>query len=308
MNRRDFLKKTFAMGLGLGYTFLPSSLKTSWGSEAVHKGTPFPDLVAVKGGEPGEMFDRAMSFYGGMERFISKGDIVAVKPNVSWDLSPERAGNTNPLLVARVVRRCIEAGARKVYVFDHTCSNWQTCYSMSGIEEAVRGAGGIMVPSNRSQYYVNVDIPKGKILKNVLVHEVLMEAHFFINIPVLKHHSSTGLSIAMKNLMGVVWDRQAYHLKGLNQCIADFCLFREPDLNIVDAYRVITRNGPRGRSVEDVVSMKNLIISSDIVAVDTAASMVYGMDPEKVKYIRYAYENNLGNMDLSDLTIKKIIM
>lgn len=308
MKRREFIKRTFAMGLGLGYIFVPSFMKPLFSTEPETSDAESPDLVAVKGGEPGEMLDRALSFYGGMKHFVSSGDVVAIKPNISWDLSPERAGNTNPLLVARVVKRCLEAGAGKVYVFDHTCSDWKTCYSMSGIEDTVNDAGGIMVPSNRSEYYEEKTVPGGRILKETRIHEVLMEADKFINIPVLKHHSSTGLSIAMKNLMGVVWDRRAYHLNGLNQCIADFCLLKKPDLNIVDAYRVIKRNGPRGRTLDDVVAMKHLLLSHDIVAVDTAAAMVFGMEPSKVKYIANAHDLGIGNSELSEITIKKSVM
>ena len=129
-----------------------------------------------------------------------------------------------------------------------------------------------------------------------------------INVPVLKHHSSAQLTAAMKNLMGVVWDRMSYHLWGLHHCISDFCLLRAPNLNIVDAYVVTMANGPQRSRPEDLVTMKSLLISPDIVAIDAAAAKLWGVEPESVKYIRLAHEKQLGNMHLNELKIKKIVL
>ena len=144
--------------------------------------------------------------------------------------------------VKRIVEHCVKAGAKTVYVFDHTCNNHQRCYANSGIEDAAKAAGATIVPAHAKTYYKDISIAKAEVLKSVKVHEKILESDVFINVPVLKHHGSSHLSVAMKNLMGIVWDRGFYHGNGLHQCIADFCLFRKPDLNIVDAYRVTMRN------------------------------------------------------------------
>ena len=124
--------------------------------------------------------------------------------------------------------------------------------------------------------------------------------------PVLKHHASAKLTIAMKNLMGIVWDRRFWHRNDLHQCIADFCLFKKPDLNIVDAYRVMMRHGPRGVSESDVTLMKTQIVSTDIVAADAAAAKVFGAEPSDIPYIKLANEMGIGEMNLDKLNISRI--
>jgi len=156
------------------------------------------DLVAVKGGEPDVMFDRAIASLGGMGKFVPKGSRVLVKPNIGWDVSPERAANTNPKLVARIIEHCLSAGAREVSVFDHTCDSWKRCYKSSGIESAVKKAGGKIVSGDSEGYYQKVSVPRGKRLTQAKVHELFLEADAIINVPVLKHHGSAELTVSMK--------------------------------------------------------------------------------------------------------------
>jgi len=221
-----------------------------------------------------------------VKRFVSKGQTVVVKPNMAWDVRPELGANTNPALVERIVRRCIEAGASKVYVFDHTCDLWKRSYVTSGIEEAARRAGATVVPADQARYYQKAPIAGARILKETLVHELVLQSDVFINVPVLKNHGGAGLTIAMKNLMGIVWDRGEFHSRGLHQCIADLSLLRKPDLNVVDAYRVMTRSGPRGTSERDITIRKAQVLSTDIVAADAAAAKIFGTEPNSVEYIR----------------------
>jgi len=252
------------------------------------------------------MFDKAIESLGGMKKFVKKNQTVVVKPNIGWDVSPEKAANTNPKLIKRIVKSCFEAGAKEVYVFDNTCDNWTRCYSNSGIEKAVKDAGGKIVPGNSEKYYHEVSIKGGKKLLNAKVHELILESDVFINVPVLKHHSSGKITISMKNLMGIVWDRGYWHRNDLHQCIADFTLFKKPDLNIVDAYNVMMQNGPRGVSINDLVLMKSQIISTDIVAADAAAAKLFGIEPEKVNYLKYAEMLKTGTLDLKKLSINRI--
>ncbi|MCL3781523.1 DUF362 domain-containing protein [Prolixibacteraceae bacterium JC049] len=304
MNRRDFLRKsavvgtTAAMGLAMSDNLLANGLTSA--------GMVNPDMVAIRGGAPDTMFDKAIEAWGGMGRLVKKGQRVVVKPNIGWNVVPERGANTNPLLVKQIVKHCLEAGAKEVLVFDHTADVWTKCYKNSGIESAVKSVGGKMVPGNNEKYYHKVDIPKAKRLKETKVHELVMEADVFINVPVLKHHVSTRLSLGIKNLMGIVWDRQYWHKNDLHQCIADFGTFKVPDLTIVDAYNVMRRNGPMGVSVDDVVNQKAQLITTDPVAADAASARMFGMAPEEVTYIRLAHELGVGNMDLSKLNIRKL--
>ena len=266
------------------------------------------DLVAIKGGEPDSMFRRAIDSLGGMKRFVKPNQTVVVKPNIGWDVPPERAANTNPKLISEVIKHCYNAGAKEVYVFDHTCDNWVKCYSNSGIEAAAIDAGAKVVPGNNESYYQSVDIPKGVKLTSAEVHELILESDVFINVPILKNHGGARVTISMKNLMGVVWDRGYWHRNDLHQCIADYTTFRKPDLNIVDAYNVMKRNGPRGVSIKDVVTLKSQIISTDPVAADAAATKIFGYDPDDVGHISIADSMKIGTMDLSKLNINRIIL
>lgn len=302
MDRRDFLKKTISSGIAAGSTLAFPGVGRIW---AAPKDAAY-DLVAVRGGKPDRMFDSAIASLGGMQPFVPRGSRVLVKPNIGWDVPPERGGNTHPVLVGRIVEHCLSAGAREVSVFDHTCDNWRRCYANSGIEAAVKAAGGKMVSADSEGYYKTVSVPQGERLKTAKVHETLLNADVFINVPVLKHHSSSMVTIGMKNLMGVVWDRWYWHRNDLHQCIADFASFRKPDLTVVDAYNVMKQNGPRGVSVTDVVSMKAQVVSTDLVAADAAGAKLFGTDPAEIRHIRIASDMNLGRMNLETLSINRI--
>ncbi len=303
MKRREFVNKSIKAGI------LTTASLTFGNITELFAIAPLEyDLVAIKGGEPDAMFDKAIKSLGGMNSFVKKGNTVVVKPNIGWDVEPERAANANPALVKRIVEHCFESGAKDVYVFDHTCDDWKRCYSNSGIERVVKEAGGKIVPGNSERYYQKVTVDKGKRLKESKVHELILECDVFINVPVLKSHSSADLTISMKNLMGIVWDRRFWHSNDLHQCIADFTSFRKPDLNVVDAYNIMMKNGPRGVSKADIVTMKSQIISTDIVAADAAAAKLFGKEPGNIEYMKIASEMNLGEIDLGKLNINRIIL
>lgn len=270
-----------------------------------------PDLVAVMGGEPTELLERALQEMGGIEKFVKKGQSVVIKPNIGWDKKPEFAANTNPELVSALIKQCFKAGASKVTVFDHTCDNWQRCYQNSGIEQAAKDAGAIVLPGNDEVYYKEVSFPQGIKLKSGKIHQALLDADVWFNVPVLKTHGGAKMSIAMKNYMGIVWDRGFFHSTDLHQCIADSCTYvKKPALHIVDAYRCLRRNGPQGRSVSDASLLKSIIVSTDIVAADTAAiglfNQVEKMDIDEVGHIANGEKLRLGTQDMNKLNVKRI--
>lgn len=305
-NRRDFIKKSISMGIGVGSSLILGKPPVLFAKDP--KGSA-PDLVAVKNNEPDILFKKAIELMGGMNRFVKKGQTVVVKPNIGFAKAPEMGATTNPLLVKSVVEHCILAGAGKVYVFDNVATSSygiaHTCYKVSGIEEAAKDRGAIVAPGDHEKYYQKVDVPGAKILVSTDVHELVLEADVFINVPILKNHRYTQFTGAMKNLMGVVWDRMEYHFTDLEQSIAEFCLFKKPDLNIVDAYRVMKRHGPQGRDLEDLALMKTLLVSQDIVAIDTAAAKIFGLEPESIRHLKIGHDLGLGTMHLDGLNIKK---
>ncbi|MCU0472210.1 MAG: DUF362 domain-containing protein [Bacteroidales bacterium] len=306
MRRRDFLKKSTGAGLAAGAVISMGGYEKLWTSSPAN--TKY-DMVALMGGKPEAMFDLGIQELGGMGAFVHKGQKVLIKPNIGWDVIPELAACTNPLLVKRIIEHCFKAGVKEVYVFDHTCDNWVNCYKNSGIEKAAKSAGAKVVPGNSENYYQQIEIPGGVMLKSAKVHELLLETDVFINVPVLKDHNSTRLTCCLKNMMGVVWDRGYWHANNLNQCIADYGLFeKKPALNVIDCYNVMVKHGPQGVSKEDVVNMKSQIITADWVAGDAAAAKMLGIDTGKIEYISIAHKMGLGNMKLDTLNIKRIKM
>ncbi len=304
MKRRNFIKGLTFSGLTAGLSI--GNLQAE--PLAVQKDA---DLVAIMGGEPDIMLRRALEEMGGIGKYVKKGNKVVIKPNIGWDKAPEMAANTNPILVKELIKQCLSAGAVEVLVFDHTCDNWQRSYKNSGIEDAVKEAGGKIVPGNDESMYKEVDLPKGVTLKKAKIHQALLDCDVWFNVPVLKNHGGAKMTISMKNLMGIVWDRQIFHRSNLDQCIADSCTFlKKPALNIVDAYRVLKTNGPQGKSEADVATLKTLLVSPDFVAVDTAAikffNQVQEMDVNRVGYIAKAEELGIGVSDLDKLNVKRI--
>jgi uncharacterized protein (DUF362 family) len=309
MDRRDFFKKSMQAGLMTGVAMSVPSVFGKYFAKSMSALPGAVDMIAIKNGEPDAMFDAAIKAYGGMQTFVKKNQKVLLKPNIGWDVTPERGGNTHPKLVKRVIEHCFNAGAKEVFVFDHTCDDWKRAYANSGIEKAVNDAGGKMVPGNTENYYQQVSFKSGKNMKDAKVHELVLDSDVFINMPILKNHESARLSIAMKNMMGVVWDRGYWHRNDLHQCIADYGTFhKKPVLNIIDAYYVMKRNGPRGVSVDDVVKMKSQILSTDIVAADAAATKLFGTEPDDIPYIKIADSMGIGKKDLSKLNIKRMIL
>jgi len=307
MKRREFLKAGAALGVGvLTFDKLQAAIATNTMMvEAV------PDMVAVMGGEPAELLDRAIKEMGGIGKYVKKGQNVVIKPNIGWDKKPEFAANTNPELVKALVKQCFKAGAKKVTVFDHTCDNWQKCYESSGIKKAAEEAGAIVLPANDKVYYKEVNLPQAKILKTTMIHKALLDADVWFNVPVLKNHDGAQMSIAMKNYMGIVENREYFHKNNLQQCIADVCTWeKKPALNIVDAYRVLFKNGPQGRSISDTSVLNTIIISKDIVAADTASvglfNQVKAMDINNVGHIINGENMKLGTRNIDGLKVKRI--
>lgn len=311
MDRRDFLKAVAIAGVATTVKLDDAMDLMAQTVKKTSTGGAGYDLVAVMGGEPEAMFRQAIAQMGGMKTFVKPGNKVVVKPNIGWDKSPELAGNTNPALVKEIVKQCFAAGAKEVVVFDHTCDDWQKCYKNSGIETAAKEAGAKVVPADQESYYEEITLPRAKNLKTAKVHKAIIDCDVWINVPILKNHGGAQLTMSMKNHMGIVWDRGFFHQHDLQQCIADICTMSKPAaLNVVDAYRIMKTNGPRGRSAADVVLAKGLFLSQDIVAVDTAAAKFFNqvreMPLDKVGHLAKAQELKVGTMDIDKLKVKRI--
>jgi len=298
MKRRELLRR-----LGFGLT----AIGLGQVSAAQRRGTARqPVVVVAEKDSPAELVRKAVKALGGMGRFVKKGNRVLIKPNISFARPPEGAANTNPEVVAELVRLCFEAGAKEVIVLDYTLDPARVTYEMSGIAKAAEAQGARMVYVS-PQDFVPVEVPKGKILSahEVRVLKQVLDADVFINVPIAKTHSGARLTLGMKNLMGIIQDRGAWHRSGdLHQCIADFVTAVKPHLTIIDAVRILASGGPKGPG--RVERKDTIIASTDIVAADAYATTLFGMKPEDVPHIIKAEELGVGVADLKKVKIVKV--
>jgi len=267
-----------------------------------------PDLVVARGGEPEAMVRRALAALGGMERFVSPGDEVIVKPNICVAYHTyEYAATTNPWVVGELVRLALEAGAKRVRVMDNPFGgSAEQAYAKSGIKEQVERAGGQMEIMTRFKY-VDVDLPEGRDLKRCKIYDAVLNADAVIDVPIAKHHGLARLTLGMKNLMGVIFDRPAMH-RNLGQRLADLSSRVRPTLTVVDAVRMLMTNGPSGGNLDDVREANTVIATPDIVAADSYAATLFGLNPGDLAYVQAGAAMGLGASDLDGLSIEEVIV
>jgi uncharacterized protein (DUF362 family) len=246
----------------------------------------------------------AIDALGGIKKFISRGDIVVVKPNIGWDRTPEYAATTNPEVVSTVVRLCYEAGAKQVKVFDYTVGDPRRCYKQSGIADAAAAAGGIVSYVDERKFR-EVKLP-GIALKSWPLYTEAMEADKIINIPIAKNHSLSTLTLGMKNWMGIMGGSRGRIHQKIEGSLADVAMFMKPTLIILDAVRILTDNGPQGGSLSDVKQLNTIVAGKDQVAVDAFGATLFGLKGRNIGSVVAGYKAGLGVMDLSKVRIKRI--
>lgn len=257
-----------------------------------------PEMAVIEGGAPAQLVRRAIEELGGMRRFVSRGDVVVVKPNMAWDRTPEQAANTNPEAVAEVVRLALAAGARKVRVADVPISEARRAFERSGIASAARAAGAeVLLPGEAD--FREVDLG-GDVLRAWPVFAPFLDADKVINMPVAKHHTLTGATLGIKNWYGLLGGPRHRLHQRIHESLADLAAFLRPTLTIVDAYRVLLRNGPSGGSLEDVALKKTMIAGTDPVAVDAYATRAFWEAAPLPQYLDLAAQRGLGALDLPD--------
>lgn len=315
MNRRDFIK--VAAAAGLATALLPGCFsqvsspaapdqkqKGNQGNPRSESTTPARSrLVIAEGRDPEALLEKGFAAMGGIGLFIKPGNIVTVKPNFSSTRGPDAGVTNNPNLVGALVRRCLQAGAKEVRVIDHTFYSGEMCLEASGIKAAVAAAGGRAFTINSRSDYSSVNI-NGEILKQAEYAKDVLEADVFINIPLLKQCDPTGISAAMKNLMGVVWDRGVFHRTDLHQTIAEFAAYKRPTLIILDALRGITANGPSGPG--PTKEWNQVVFGTDMVSIDAYGASLLGLKTGDVKHLEIAAKLGAGNPDWQSLEVVKV--
>ncbi len=261
-----------------------------------------PDLAVIRGDTPDKNVREAVARLGGMERFVKRDAKVVVKPNVLTGRPPEYATTTNPLVVAAIVRMCLEAGAAQVTVLDYPTSSPRAAFQESGIAQAVEEAGGtVKYLSNRN--FERVDIPEGVAIDSWPLVTDALEADTLINVPIGKTHGLAGLTLAMKNLMGIMGDPRGRIHVDYPPKITDVNTRVTQHLVILDAHRVLTRNGPTGGNLKDVAMPKTVVAGTSPVAVDAYGCTIMGWRPSDLPSLVEANRRGLGAIDLGKYTI-----
>lgn len=304
VSRRAFLKAHGAVALALatgGTGLLNPKLALAEDSF---------DLVLAKG-DPGPATRAAVDGMGGMAAFVRPGQSVVIKPNMSFARPPDWGVNTHPHVVRELALMCREAGASRVRILDHPLQNAEMCLVQSGIQEACSAIPDVSVHTlSAGRFFQQVAVPQGEQLKETQVMRDVLEADVLIAAPVAKSHSGTGVSLAMKGMMGLILDRGVMHRRyELHTAIVDLNTLLKPDLIVMDATRVLSTNGPFGPG--KVLDEDTVIASRDIVAADALTVSLfewYGrrIEPRQVRHILLAHERGLGSMDLENLRIREI--
>lgn len=308
MDRREFIEQVTAWSAGACLAAPVFDVRAVMAAEETSNEQPL--LVVAEGKDYTALVAAVLKPLGGMKAFVKKGDRVVVKPNIGWDRKPEQASNTHPEVVKAVVRQCLDAGAKSVLVLDRSCNDARLSYARSGIKKAVESIDDERV---RCEYenkkdYVPVKIADGKSIKEFEFNRKAMppECDCYINVPVAKHHRHTKLTLGLKNVMGVIGGNRGKIHQDLARRIADLNLVIRPNLTIIDATRILLRNGPTGGKLEDVKVLDTLIASADTVAADAYATTLFGEKPNSIGSTVAAAKLGLGEMDLEKVKIVKV--
>lgn len=294
MKRRDFIRNVAVGGLAL-----------RWGPPmfARQAPPPAPHLAVVEGASPYAITKEVVAALGGMSRFVGRGDRVVVKPNIGWDRTPEMAANTNPEVVKALVELAQDAGARRVIVIDNTTNQARRCYIRSGIQDAVKQAGGTMLFVDEHRIR-KMDI-NGMWIKEWDIILDIFEADKIINVPIAKHHSLCQLTLGMKNWLGAIGGARNQLHQRIDEAMVDLAAFFKPALTVLDAYRILVRNGPQGGRISDTELRETVVAGVDVAAVETMGAKFFDLGPKDLLFLRLAHERGLGRIDLEGLQIEK---
>ena len=309
VTRRESIKKLVKLwgGLSLAGTVTGSLTTPLWArTAAADKKFIIEGIGQTEGYSVNELTRKVFESAGGAGRFISNGDVVVIKPNLSWARRPEMAATTNPEVLKAVVELCQEAGAKKVRIADNTINDARRCFALSGAGAIAKRTGADLIHP-RSSLMKNMNL-KGRSLDTWPVFVPLVEADVVINLPVAKHHSLSTLTVGMKNWIGGVGGSRWSLHQDIHQSIVDLTNFFQPTITLIDAIRIMTRNGPSGGSTSYVTAKNTLILSNDPVAGDAKAALLFGRSPEKLGFIRLAQDQGLGTSDFHALAQQRVVL
>jgi uncharacterized protein (DUF362 family)/ferredoxin len=245
--------------------------------------------------------EEAVDLIGGLSSMVSAGDIVLIKPNFIREEPSFMGTTTNIGVIKATVKLVKEAGALPI-VGEASGNQYDTeaVYENLGLREALED---VKILDLDKDEIVNVKIEGAKALKEVGVAKTVLEADFIIGLPLLKTHMTTNTTIGMKNMMGILPQREKWkmHMSGLHQALVDLNRLAKPNLVIVDGIVGMEGLGP---TIGKPVQMNLILAGNDVVAVDTVGSAVMGFALEEVEHLVLAGRDGLGINNLDDIEIR----
>ncbi|MBU0516239.1 MAG: DUF362 domain-containing protein [Proteobacteria bacterium] len=314
LSRREFMRRAAGAGLtlgaaaGLGFGLYDSRPPSA--SPEEKRPVTLPDysvpaakgrMAIVHGGDRIKTLGAALAAVGGLESLIKKGDRVLLKVNAAFALPPQLGATTNPELTAELIRLCRRAGASRVIVTDNPINDPASAFRLSGLEAAVRAAGGRLVLP-RAEFFRPTTLPGGRLIKHwPLMAGPLEGITKLIGLAPVKDHHRSGASMTMKNWYGLLGgSRNVFH-QDINGIITELALLVRPTLVILDGTMTMMRNGPTGGSLEDLKKTDTMIVSTDQVAADARGAALLGKRPADLPWIGQAGARGAGTVDFEKL-------
>jgi len=305
-DRRAFLKKALRFSAAASLSAVGGLPRLARALEEQRGVEKLPALSVARGGSPESLVKGAVAGLGGMGKFVGRGDVVVVKPNIAWDRVPEQAANTNPEVVQAVVRLCLECGAKQVRVFDRSCNDPRRCYKQSGIQAAVLALGDPAATIEHVDEKMLVQRTVKTSGATWLLYKGILEGDKVINVPIAKHHNAARLTMSLKNIMGVVGGNRGNVHHNLDNNIAELNTLVTWDLIILDAVRILTAHGPQGGRVQDVKQTDTVVAGTDPVAVDSWAATLFGINGPDVPHVVLSSRLGLGEIDIKKIRIASV--
>jgi len=236
---------------------------------------------------------------------------VVLKANAGFPNPPAWGTTTDPVVVATVAKLCLEAKAKSVVVLEFPQGRVpEKCIERCGLGSALESMSKVKVKLLGPADFVEVDVPGGTEIHKVEIAKALRSADVFINIPVAKNHSDAVVSLGLKNHMGLIKDRRAFHQQhDLQSAVADLGRVIKPNLTVLDATRALLTNGPAGPG--DLATPNRIVAGRNVVSVDAYGLGVAPFGQKQltvadVRHIAMAGKAGLGNVDVASLHVKKL--
>jgi uncharacterized protein (DUF362 family) len=305
-SRRDFLKTCTMIGaaMKLGPFALDASAAAAGPELCIAHWKTSPQAADAIAEEARRLTQEAVNGLGGIGRFVSKGDVVWIKPNIGWNRRPEQAATTNPDVVATLVSLCRQAGAKRVIVSDNSCNAAAPSFARSGIQQAAQDAGAECFVMDERRF--RKTSMNGKVMPAWELYGEVLGVNKLINVPIVKHHNLCKATLGMKNLMGIAGgERNRFH-QDLSNTLVDLATFVRPTLVVMDAVRILTANGPTGGNLADVQRRDTVAAGTDQVAIDAFGATLLGLKPQDVGYVVEGHARKLGTMAFESLKPRRI--